>query len=342
MVTGDRAAMSKGDRAAALMERTGIGALLRRRPPWRGVLVLNHHRMGDGSAWTTGRDVWSATGEQFDEQLAFLARHFDLVGPGDLAAALADPRARAVAITFDDGYRECYDIAYPILRARGATALFFLTTGFLDGLRTAWWDEVTWMVSTSDRIQLQADEWLPAPLDLRAGRREAAIAELVARYKTLPGDRAERYLDHLGEVTGSGRRDPAALAETWLTWEMVREMRAGGMAMGGHTVTHPVLARQPREVQHAEICVCAERIAEETGERPWSLSYPDGVRSSFDATTKAVLADCGIRYGFSNYGGLARPGRTDSRDVPRISLGHSITRARFRAIATLPLQMHYH
>jgi peptidoglycan/xylan/chitin deacetylase (PgdA/CDA1 family) len=334
--------MSKGDQAAALLERTRVGAVLRRRPPWHGVLILNHHRVGDGTRWETGRDVWSGTAAQLDEQLTFLARHFDLIGPHDLDAALADPRGRAVAITFDDGYRECYDVAFPILRSHGASALFFLTTGFLDGLRGAWWDEVTWMVSRSDRTRLGADAWLPSPLDIAEPSRATSTAELVARYKTLPGDRAEAFLDHLGEVTGSGRRDPAETRDAWLTWDMVREMQAAGMAMGGHTVNHPVLARHDAEVQRAEIAGSAGRIAAETGTAPRSLSYPDGVRGSFDETTKALLADCGLRYGFSNYGGVARAGRTDARDVPRISLGHSMTRERFRAIATLPLQMHYH
>ena len=334
--------MSKGDQAAALLEATGVGALLRRRPPWRGLLVLNHHRVGDGTRWSTGRDVWSATAEQLDEQLSFLARHFDLVGPQDLEAVLADRRARAIAITFDDGYRECYDIAYPILRAHGAGALFFLTTGFLDGFRTAWWDEVTWMVARATRAELPANGWLPASVPLTGPTRDASVASLMAQYKTLRGARAEEFLDYLAEATGSGRRDPAEARDEWLTWDMVREMCGGGLAMGGHTVNHPVLARHDRATQHAEISACVERIAQETGEQPRSFSYPDGVRGTFDATTKGLLEESGVRLGFSNYGGIARAPGADPYDIPRISLGHGMTRQRFRATATLPLQMHYH
>lgn len=313
--------MSKGNKAAAVLELSGLGALLRRRPPWRGVLLLNHHRVGDGTRWSTGRDVWSATAEQLDDQLDFLARNFDLIRPEDLVDVLHDPRARAVGITFDDGYRECYEIAYPILRAHGAAAVFFLTTGFLDGVRTAWWDEITWMAGPS---------------------REASVASLVAHYKTLPDRRAEDFLDYLAEATGSGRRDPAASQSEWLTWEMVREMRSGGMSMGAHTVNHPVLARHGRDTQHAEIVGSIERIAEEIGERPALFSYPDGTRGSFDGTSRDLLDESGVRLAFSNYGGIAQPGRWDPYDIPRISLGHQMTRHRFRGIATLPLQLHYH
>jgi peptidoglycan/xylan/chitin deacetylase (PgdA/CDA1 family) len=127
-----------------------------------------------------------------------------------------------------------------------------------------------------------------------------------------------------------------------LTWEMVREMCRGGMTMGAHTVNHPVLARHSRDSQHAEIMGSLERIAEETGERPASFSYPDGTRGSFDSTSRALLQEGGVRFAFSNYGGIARPGRWDPYDIPRISLGHQMTRHRFRGIATLPLHLHYH
>jgi peptidoglycan/xylan/chitin deacetylase (PgdA/CDA1 family) len=301
-------------------------------------VILNHHRVGDGTRWSTGRDVWSATAEQLDAQLDFLRRTFDVVGPDDLLEALDDTRSRAVAITFDDGYRECYEIALPILQAHGVRAIFFLTTGFLDGSRAAWWDEITWMVGNSSRAAVPADGWLTAPVALDRANPEAAAAPLIAHYKTLTGQRSEDFLDYLAAATGSGRRDPTELREAWLDWDMVRELANSGMGIGGHTVTHPVLARHPGERQRAEIVGSIERIAEETGERPLFFSYPDGTPGTFDAETAAQVRDAGVRLAFSNYGGVARGGGVDPFDVPRIPLGHKVTSRRFRAIVTAPVQ----
>jgi peptidoglycan/xylan/chitin deacetylase (PgdA/CDA1 family) len=329
--------VSKGDWAAVALEASGLGALLRRRPPWRGVVILNHHRVGDGAGWSTGRDVWSATAEQLDEQLAFLTQNFDVVGPDELRAALEDPRSRAVAITFDDGYRECYDVALPIFRAHGVRAIFFLTTGFLDGTRTAWWDEITWMVGNSSRAAVPADGWLTSPVALDRANPEAAAAPLVAHYKTLSGERSEGFLDFLGEATGSGRRDPSEWRDAWLDWDMVRELARSGMGLGGHTVTHPVLARHSGERQRAEIVGSIDRIGEETGVRPRFFSYPDGMPGTFDAETVTHLREAGIELAFSNYGGVAGAGDLDGFDVPRIPLGHTLTTRRFRAIVTVPV-----
>jgi len=301
-------------------------------------VILNHHRVGDGTRWSTGRDVWSASAEQLDEQLRFLSRNFDLVGPDDFLDALGDTRSRAVAITFDDGYRECHDVALPILQAHGVRAIFFLTTGFLDGARTAWWDEITWMVGNSSRATVPADGWLTSPVALDRANQESAAAPLIAHYKTLPGDYSEDFLDYLAEATGSGRRDPTDSRDAWLDWDMVRELARSGMGIGGHTVTHPVLARHSGERQREQIVSSIERIAEETGERPQFFSYPDGTPGSFDAETVRHVRDAGIRLAFSNYGGVAGAGDLDPFDVPRIPLGHKVTTRRFRAIVTLPVQ----
>src|ERR1700712_5414321 len=118
--------------AAAALERSGLGALLRLAPAWRGLVVLNYHRIGSPGDSPLDRDLWNASIEDFDAQIGFLARNFDVIGPEDVTAR---PAGRQVLVTFDDGYRDNHTAALPVLRAHGATATFFLTTGFLDASR---------------------------------------------------------------------------------------------------------------------------------------------------------------------------------------------------------------
>src|SRR3954453_6510858 len=191
------AARGKRAMAAAALERSGLGALLRLAPGWRGLVVLNYHRIGTPGETPLDRDLWNATVEDFDAQVALLTRNFDVVGPED-----AGPRAagRRVLITFDDGYRDNHAAALPILRAHGATATFFLATGFLDLSRLAWWDEVAWMVRTS-------------------GRDAALIPLLLERAKALrAGVELEGFLDRLGADTGAGRAPVGAGDGQWITW----------------------------------------------------------------------------------------------------------------------------
>jgi peptidoglycan/xylan/chitin deacetylase (PgdA/CDA1 family) len=328
---------SQRDRLAAGFDRPKVKRLMRRLPGWRGVLALNYHRIGDHTASPWDHSLWSASAELFDLQLAVLAAEAEVIAPGDIGAALQDGKpGRRVLITFDDGYRDNFEIAYPLLRKHGLTATFFLATGFIDRPRVAWWDELAWMVRGSRAQALEAGEWLPRTMALDAAGADATIATLTAHYKTLPNERTEAFLDHVAVATGSGRCDPDEAAEMWITWEMARELRRGGMTIGGHTVTHPVLARIPAARQEEEIEGCAGRIEQELGEPMRWFAYPVGARDTFTADTRQILTRGGVQLAFSFYGGHARFSRWDPLDVPRTHVGPELSPEILQGMVWLP------
>jgi peptidoglycan/xylan/chitin deacetylase (PgdA/CDA1 family) len=327
---------SRRDRAASLLSKPPLRALARRLPRWRGVVVLNYHRVGERAGQPWDRSLWNADGERFDAQLATLAKNADVIGPEDAVRfAREDRRGRRVLLTFDDGYRDNFEIAYPLLRRHGLTATFFPATGFLDSSRAAWWDELAWMVRHATRERLPAGEPLPAALALGPDE-DATIAALTARYKELDEEQTEPFLAEVAAATGAGRCDPSRCRELWMTWEMVRELQAAGMQIGGHTVTHPVLARLSLERQRAEIDGCAERLEQELG-RPMSwFAYPVGARDSFTAQTQRILQERGVRLAFSFYGGFASFASWNALDVPRIHVGASHGPELLQAMVWLP------
>jgi peptidoglycan/xylan/chitin deacetylase (PgdA/CDA1 family) len=312
-------APSRRARAAELFERSGLGALVRRLPLWRGVVVLGYHRIGDPAGTDLDRGVFSATAEDFDAQLALLARAFDVIGLDDLEAAAAAGRGRSLLITFDDGYREQLDLAARMLHARGLPAAFFLTTGFLDGEMLAWWDEIASIVRASPRSGLRANgRWLTRPVAFEGPDREAAVRALLERYRELPGDAREVFLDYLAEAAGCNRPDPAAAP--WMNWDGARELERLGHRVGGHTVTHPILTRLDRDGQRREIGDSLERLRSELRGPVDSFAYPSGHRGSFGSGTAAILRGHGVRWAFSFRGGWQRPGRADPLDVRRIGV----------------------
>jgi peptidoglycan/xylan/chitin deacetylase (PgdA/CDA1 family) len=319
-----------------VLAAASLGPLFKRLGTWRGVLVLNHHRIGDGERSPFDRSLWSSTADAFDEQLRFLAREADVILPAELEDALRSRRGRNVILTFDDGYRDNHEVAYPILRSHGVRACFFIATGFLDSPRAAWWDEIAWMVRRSERPQVERGPWLAAPLALDGGEREQAVGVLTERYKHLPSEDADRFLDFLAEATGSGRCEPAEAAPEWMTWDMVRDLSEAGMEIGGHTVTHPVLSRASAERQRDEIAGCRARVEHEVRRPMRSFSYPNGTIWSFDDRTRASLEAEGVRLAFSFYGGHARPGRFDRYDVPRSAVFADWTTRDFVAAVAVP------
>lgn len=318
--------------AAKLLSRTGLGRLLSNALRPGGVLALNYHRVGDGASSPYDRDLWSATAEDFDQQVAFLSRHCDLISPHELDDALAQPRGRHALITFDDGYLDNYQLAYSILRAHRAPATFFIATGFIDRPTLPWWDEIAWLLRCTELDALVLEPWFDGVIQLGPDRPQR-IHEVLAKYKSLPADAAARMLLALRDAVGA--RAPDRIDGHWMDWDMVREMSRNGMTIGGHTVDHPILSRLPRERQQAEISECAERILAETGSPMTYFAYPVGKPWAFNADTMACLDSAGVRRAFSYYGGLATTA-SPRFDTPRVAVESYIGLDDFKAMTWLP------
>ena len=239
-------------------------------------------------------------------------------------------------ITFDDGYRDNYELAFPILKSHRVKACFFLSTGFLDHPRVPWWEEIAWMVHSSKETRLAGNTWTIEPVDFVEPDRQQAIHRLLRTFCTLQGHETEAFLDFLAEATTCGRRQLGLADTMWMTWDMVREMHQQGMCIGGHTVNHQILANLTFEEQDLEICECRLRIECELGEEISAFSYPVGNPETFTEVTKEYLVKHGFRWAFSYYGGFNRFSDLDALDICRVPIATDVKLTTFRSITSLP------
>jgi peptidoglycan/xylan/chitin deacetylase (PgdA/CDA1 family) len=304
----------KREAAARVFEGSGLGWLLRRLGVWRGLLILNYHRLARAAEEVLDAGVWSATPEAFEAQVRLLRRETDLLAPGEVEAALDRP-GRQTLLTFDDGYRDNYTLAFPLLRACGAAAVFFPVTGYLDAPRLPGWDEIGWIL---------------------AGSPAEAIRAECRRFRTLSPADGEPFLDDLAARSGRGRAPAELSRDLWLTWEMVREMDRGGMAFGGHTHRHVCLSTLDAAGQAAEINGCLQRLAAELGHGVAWFSYPFGARESFDGISREVLRAAGVKLACSQYGGWQRPGAGDALNLLRQAVDRTTAPCLFRASLAWP------
>ena len=321
--------------AHRLFAASGLRVLLAGLSRWSGVLVLNYHRVGDAGESPFDHGLWSTDVEAFDEQIRFCKSHLDMITPDELPRAVAGRRGRYGLITFDDGYRDNHDVAFPILKAAGVPATFFVATGFVDTPRVPWWDELAWMVRTSQRDALELPDWLPARVDY-ASDREDAVEAVLRVYKAMPSESTDRYLDAVAKATGSGRCGVELGRDLWMTWDNLREMRAARMTIGGHTVTHPVLTQTSSERRRQEILGCGRRLAEKLGGPMRYFSYPIVDARAIDAVTRNCLHEAGVQYAFSYYGGFRRWADWDDFDIRRVGVETHLTPEWFRSIVSLP------
>lgn len=326
----------KREWAARTFGASGLRSLASRLSPWSGIVGLNYHRIGVPASSPFDHGLWSADAETFDHQVAWLKSGYDVICPRDLPSALQSRKGRYVLLTFDDGYRDNYTQAFPVLSRHGIPATFFITTGFLDNPRLAWWDEMAWMIRTCRRDQIDLRPWIGEPIQFVDPTRERGVRTVLAAYKSLPGNQTWEFLDALAAAAGTGRFPSKDACDVWMTWEMIREMHNAGMEIGGHTVNHPILSRLPAKEQLREIRDSVHRLRTELGGPVHSFSYPNGDRGSFNDDTRASLRSVGIESAFSYYGGYRTFDQWDPLDIRRYSVESNMSLSLFKGMVAIP------
>lgn len=343
--------VSARSKLARALEGIGIvGALLKVRSlvasPW--LMTLCYHRVAEPEQ-SGGLDaaLSDATPAQFDQQVGFLARHFNFVGLSDVVAFVTEGRAlppNPVLVTFDDGYKECFTTALPILRRHRAKAVFFIATDFITERRLFWWDRIAWAVSHATKPW--ASIQYPFPLDFDFERDPSgAKAALIDVVKKTRGLEVQRFLGEMEEAAGAAMpRDleRRIADETLMTWEDVRAMVGAGMDIGSHTRTHRVLQTLLPKDYGGEFGESREELERRLGIDVRTIAYPVGYSLGGDAALREAVRGAGYAVGFNCRAGVLRTsGRTngaraDAFDVPRLLMDASYDAQQFSAFAAIP------
>jgi len=263
-----------------------------------------------------GFNTWEVTAGEFEAQMRALAEQFSPLPLSEAVQRLAARSlpARAVCVTFDDGYADNADVALPILRKHRVPATFFIATGYLGGGRM-FNDTVTEAISAIDAPTLDmASIGLGTfALDTVEAKR-AAIARILPVLKYLPAPERAAHAARLAEMAGIGSGSDLMMRES-----QVRELRAAGMEIGAHTVTHPILLKTAPDAARREIVESGRRLAEILREPVRLFAYPNGKPGvDYGPEHVQMVRDAGFAAAVSTGWGTATEG-SDRFQLPRFT-----------------------
>mgnify|MGYP003824504345 CR=1 FL=1 len=238
------------------------------------IFILMYHRV------TPIRDSWtleSLSPLNFERQIIYLQRHYKIISLEHLVESMAKgiclPKKTAV-ITFDDGYKDNYYYAYPILKNYCIPATFFLSTGHIGTGNLFWWDKIGYAIQHTDLDQLDLDG-IGAHSLRSADERKMAILRITERLKKVPSEKMNSLLKDLLAIACP--EIPIDLGKKLImSWDDVREMSCDGFAFGAHTANHPILTNMPLEQVEFEILQSKKDIEEKIGQKVTAFSYPGG------------------------------------------------------------------
>lgn len=274
----------------------------------------------------------SATPARFAEQMKFLKDHYRVIHVEQAVEAVQNHKPlpkRALLITFDDGYRDFAENAWPILKSFGLPATLFVPTAYPDQpQRKFWWDKLHFSIMSS-RVSA-ASVAIPQGRDgfgkerlAMTGDPRQMLKQIQRRVKTLPHEQAMALVDELCESTAAR---PTG-APPVLGWDELRRLAREGVTLGAHTQTHPILTRVSLENARAEIVNSQADLKREIGETRPIFSYPDGGHN--DGIVQ-ILIEEGFALGFNGPTGVNNLQTCDPFRLRRINITPKSTPLIFR------------
>jgi peptidoglycan/xylan/chitin deacetylase (PgdA/CDA1 family) len=213
----------------------------------------------------------------------------------------------ALAITLDDGYRDNYLHAFPILQRYSIPATIFLATSAIGSDRQLWHDDVfsAFRETAEPALEPFGPDGIQGSLATVQDRLHLQQA-ILTYIRTLSETGRIAAVSRLRDTLRVG--PPLKAPGLMLSWEEVAAMNSAGIRFGSHTATHPILSRADGTQARREIVESKRAIEERLGVRVEGFAYPNGSRADFLPETKALLREAGYEYAVTTIPGSNEPG----------------------------------
>jgi len=338
--------IGKRELACRLLDYTRIPDLVaacRRRAGRSPLTILAYHRIcgfDSNTGFDLDEELISATKEDFRHQVQWVKEYFNPTTFADLEKE--DHSANPLIITFDDGYIDNYENAFPILRRYKVPATIFLTTGYIGTGKLLWWDALAFIVKSTrqQRVEFTVGERLHSFSIGTKAKKKRSIEDILRLLKKIPDtDRIEclnqikAFVKDVSESDYTGRE--------MLKWEHVEEMSQNGIEFGAHSVSHPVLSRLSPELIYQEVSGSKKDIESRLNKKCTAFSYPVGGHASYNPNVISCVKDTGYRYAVSYVHGMNAARETDSYQLKRIHIEKEDTIATFKSKVMFPSIIRY-
>jgi len=246
--------------------------------------------------------------DEFRSQMEYIARNFHVVSLDDVAAGRigGDGKKFSVAVTFDDGYRDNFTNAFPILKELGIPATIYLATGYIGTGKLPWYDQVCLAFKLTVRPALKMEPGAPAGSFETEQNRLTLLDKALDWLRHMDDDTRGQQIPRLFRALGVP--DSLTLPNYMLNWDEVRQMKTNNITFGAHTVNHPVLSQLSLKRLQEEIAGSKKTIEQKLNAEVRHFAYPFGRPQHFNDAVKRVVEQSGMStavttvYGYNQVG----------------------------------------
>lgn len=299
---------------SGFLERTRLLNMLELVPA-SALIIINYHRVyHDKLATEFDSGVFCPSMEEFDQQMAFLGKHANLITEEEIVRLAQSSKPlpkRSALVTFDDGYRDNYLFAVPVLKKYSVPAIFFIPIESIEKSRVGWWDVIAYFIK---RTRKEVLPFNGRKLFLRTKtEKENAIAVLHDYMKLVRAEESRGFLAELSCLCDVDFPPKDMQREELMSWDQIMEIGDSEfLSIGSHTMSHRVLSTVSDEEELRELVDSRLFLQQKLGYEIKSIAYPVGSYQAFSDRTKNNARRAGYSIGFSfntgvNYGSIIDP-----------------------------------
>lgn len=225
--------------------------------------------------------------EEFEKQIKWISENKNVVSLRNI-----EDKPNSVAVTFDDTFKNVYDIALPILKKYEVPATFFISTAFIGTNKNFWVDRIEHMINFSKKENIEFNDVL---YNVNDNYNKINTLTKIKSYlkKCKPSDR-ENLLNNIELQTGWVDNVEVENYKN-LDVDEVKMLDCPPMyEVGGHTVNHEILSYLTDDDLNFEISECIKTLENILKRKIDLFSYPEGQQKHYNQKVINCLKRNGV------------------------------------------------
>ncbi len=241
------------------------------------LVVLNYHNFSKYNNYKVNRGNILETGydKNFEKQVKWLNKHFYFLYPNEFFKNKSRNGVN-VLLTFDDGYKDNFDLAFPILKKNQTKSVFFIVSSLPNSPKWLFHDILRFLV-IENKLESKVAEDALRKLNIGISIGDELKEEVNQQLNTLPNHRL------------------------MMNWDEIKHMSNNGFVIGSHTHTHSPLKFLSQAKRHDEMNESVKTLSSNLNIPVHHFAYPNGL---YDDNCHSLMMKYGIDYAYTTKNGF--------------------------------------
>jgi peptidoglycan/xylan/chitin deacetylase (PgdA/CDA1 family) len=253
---------------------------------WPYILLLYHRIIEENSTYLNKGPVVQHKISHFEKEIKYLKKHYQVMNIDKLIHRMQNGLEcikPCISITFDDGYLDNYEFAYPILKKYEVPATIYLATSLIGTNERTWTDQIEFAIMEAEKDHFKLPElfrkeaiWIKSRI-----QKERANIKIAEALKLIPDEKRQELMRKIFKTLEIDRNKVDGKARRMLNWEEVQKMARDGITIGSHGHTHSILSKMSVDKAKEDILTSKKIIEEKLGIKVKHFSFPNGREEDF-------------------------------------------------------------